>query len=240
MGTEARATFRPWGAGLVAAGLLGCAAAASQTPSPQTEAALSPAASASAPAARQVAAGLPFRLPCGDQDLIGCTYGCNDHITEDCVTLASMYLAGTVVSMDRDRAIGLLREACDKDSARGCLRLGDLYHQGILKGEAEETTFYRRACEAGANLGCVTAGRAFLSGRGVNTDPASAAQLFARVCDRGNAQACFELARLYKQGEGVKQDSARATDLFTKACKLGFDEACLRAGGDGEVLPPRN
>jgi hypothetical protein len=239
MRTEAKGAFQTWVAGLVAGVLGGCSGAA-PPPAPHPIAAPADAPPAHAPAAAPVAAGLPFRLPCGDQDLIGCTYGCADHITEDCVTLASMYLTGAIVSIDRERAVGLLREACDKDSARGCLRLGDLYHQGILKGDVEETALYRRACEAGANLGCVVAGRAFLSGRGVNTDPASAARLFAKVCDRGNAHGCFELARLYTQGEGVKHDPSRATELFTKACKLGFDEACLRAGGDDEVLSPRN
>jgi TPR repeat protein len=182
---------------------------------------------------------LPFRLPCEDNDLIGCTNGCAEDQLEDCVTLGIMYLRGDIVSTDGQRAIGLFRNACAEGSARGCLRLGDAYHSGLLHGDVEETDAYSRACEAGANLGCLAAGRAYLDGRGVGADPVHAATLFRRVCDRGNAPACVELGRLHAHGEGVPRDPSRATELFTKACKLGFDEGCLMASRTGEVLPPR-
>ncbi|WP_050431217.1 tetratricopeptide repeat protein [Chondromyces crocatus] len=182
---------------------------------------------------------LPFHLPCETTDLVGCTEGCAEHHVEDCVTLGAMYLRGDVVSIDTERATGLFREACTENSARGCLLLGDAYHQGILQGEEEETIAYRHACEAGANLGCLAAGRAYLGGRGVGADAVLAAQLFRRICERGNAPACVELGHLYVQGEGVPRDPLRATDLYTKACKLGFDEGCLLASRSGDVLPPR-
>lgn len=183
--------------------------------------------------------GLPFRLPCEESDLVGCTNGCADGQVEDCVTLGVMYTKGDIVSMDPARATELFRSACAQDSARGCLRLGDAYHSGLLHGDAEETDAYRRACEAGANLGCLAAGRAYLDGRGVGADAVYAATLFRRVCERGNAPACVELGRLHAHGEGVPRDPSRATELYTKACKLGFDEGCLLASRTGEVLPPR-
>jgi TPR repeat protein len=182
---------------------------------------------------------LPFRLPCEENDLIGCTNGCTDHQIEDCVTLGAMYLRGEIVSVDTDRATNLFRSACTEGSARGCVRLGDAYHGGLLHGDEEGTDAYRRACEAGANLGCLAAGRAYLAGRGVGADPVHAAALFRRVCDLGNAPACVELARLHAQGEGVPRDPLRATELYTKACKLGSDEGCLLASRTGEILPPR-
>lgn len=182
---------------------------------------------------------LPLRLPCGEDDLVGCTNGCGDHQIEDCVTLGSMYLRGDIVSIDVERATGLFRDACGEGSARGCLRLGDAYHVGLLRGEVEETAAYRRACEAGANLGCLATGRAYLAGRGVSEDPAYAAALFRKVCDLGNAPACVELAHLHVAGEGVPADPLRAIELFTKACKLGLDEGCLLASKTGEILPPR-
>ena len=183
---------------------------------------------------------IPPRLPCDERDLVGCTNGCSEQQVEDCVTLASMYMKGEVVSVDHDRAIGLFRDACDHGSARGCLRLGDVYHAGVLHDDAEEAAYYRKACDAGANLGCVSAGKAYLDGKGVSADPEVAALLFNKVCDRGNASGCFELARLYERGEGVKKNPTRALELFMKSCNLGLDQGCLVAGRDEAMAPPRN
>jgi len=183
---------------------------------------------------------LPFHLPCADDDLIGCTNGCADKHTEDCVTLGTLYLSGELVSIDNDRAFRLFRAACDEGSARGCMRLGDAYHRGLIRDEAEELACYRRACDAGANQGCVVAGQAYLRGRGAAVDPVFAATLFRRVCERGNAAACFELARLYRIGEGVKKDEARSFELFNKACKLGLDQGCLAASRTEESFSPRD
>jgi len=181
-----------------------------------------------------------LRLPCGETDLVGCTNGCDDALVEDCVTLGAMYLRGDVVRIDPARAIELFRGACTSGSARGCMKLGDLYHDGTLKDDpTEEVTLYRKACDAGANRGCLAAGKAYLEGRVVGLDPVFAATLFTRVCERGNAEACLELGRLYNRGHGVRKDPARATTLFTKACQLGLDEGCLTADPTGEVAPPR-
>ncbi len=125
-------------------------------------------------------------------------------------------------------------------SARGCLRLGDAYHDRLARADgagaasgADEAALYwhARACHAGANLGCLAAGRAYLHGQGASADPGRAAALFQRVCERGNAHACVELGHLHAEGEGVQRDDRKAVELFTKACKLGLDEgACGRAG----------
>jgi TPR repeat protein len=224
-----------------AAALLGAACVHTPSRAPTARASTETQGNETAPAASASAepAKLPFRLPCDDTDVVGCTNGCNDGVREDCVTLASMYMKGAVVSVDRERALKMFRAACTEGSARGCMRLGDAYHEGILNDPAEETRLYRDACEAGANQGCVAAGRAYLAGRGVGADAVFAASLFKRVCDKGNAPACFELARLCERGEGVPRDAARAFELFSKACKLGHDEACLVASHTEEVLPPR-
>lgn len=227
------------------AALAGCAPAAATSPALRA----APPAVAAAPSAPPKQGVLPFRLPCADDDFEGCQKGCDDKVVEDCVTLAAMFMpsgravdkaTGAPVAPNPPRALELYRNACEIGSARGCMRLADAHHEGMLDDKAEETRLYRRACESGANGGCVAAGRAFLDGRGVDADAVQAADLFGRVCLRGNAPACFELARLYESGEGVKADKDRAFQLFTKACKLGHDQGCLYAGRTEEVLPPRN
>jgi uncharacterized protein len=226
-------------AGSIVLASLATAACAQQAPPPRL-----PAEPVVAPRGAEIPAEAPvpvlLDLPCSDTDLAGCTRGCEKQHQEDCVTLGSMYLAGAGVAVDQERAIALFRAACEETSARGCIRLADVYHAGILKGDAEETALYRRACEGGANLGCVAAGKAHLEGRGVTADPATAARLFDKVCQRGNGPGCFELGRLYEQGDGVSRDAQRAFNLFAKACKLGYDEGCLYASRTEEVLPPRN
>jgi uncharacterized protein len=155
-----------------------------------------------------------------------------------------IYLSGTAAPMDRDRAVRLFRAACEEASARGCMRLGEAYHAGIAAtpgadAHAEELDAHRRACDAGANLGCVAAGRAFVEGHGTGKDPTFAATLFAKVCARGNAEACLELGRLHQRGEGAPRSPERALALYRKACALGLDEACLHASPKGDERSPR-
>ena len=186
---------------------------------------------------------LPFRLPCGENDLEGCTKGCDEHVNEDCTTLGFIYYEGKGIEANPTRGIEIFRTACLNDSARACMKLGDLYHDAVLTDDpAAEAVLYTRACDAGANRGCVGAGRTYVEGRGVDRNPTTAAKLFARVCERGNADACLELARLYDRGEGVKKDADRAMRFYTKACQLGSSEACVTADPKGEidVAPPRD
>lgn len=183
---------------------------------------------------------LPFRLPCDERDFAGCTKGCDEDQTEDCVSLATMYLKGEGAPKEQERAIDIFRRSCEKGSARACMRLGDVYHEGILSDETEEAICYRKACEAGANTGCVSAGKAFVEGKGVMVDAVFGALLLSRACERGNMWGCFELAHLYERGEGVKKSGERAKELYLKACNLGLDQGCLVAGPAGDVAPPRN
>jgi TPR repeat protein len=187
-------------------------------------------------------------MPCAADDVVGCTNACNDGFVEDCVTLGAMYLSGGPVTVDRERAVELFQRACARDSAHGCVLLGDAYHAGIVPAgngasardpHAEEVLMYRRACDGGANRGCLLAGRALVSGHGGTRDPAHAAQLFGPICDRGNAEACLELGKLTQHGDGRKSDPERALGLFRKACGLGLQEGCLRVSPKGEDRSPR-
>jgi TPR repeat protein len=187
-------------------------------------------------------APLPFRLPCGENDLEGCTKGCDDRVIEDCTTLGIIYYEGKGIDANPTRGIELFRAACLEDSARACIRLADLYHAAVLTDDPyAEARLYGRACDAGANRGCLGAGRTYLQGRGVERNAERAAKYFAQVCERGNAEACLELAKLHDSGEGVKKDPSRAMALYTKACQLGLAEACVTADPKGEIdaAPPR-
>jgi hypothetical protein len=188
----------------------------------------------------------PPRPPC--TDLVACTNGCAEHVTDDCATLGVMYLDGKVVTVDLDRADDLLQAACRDGSARACLRLAEALHAEVFRGHPgrlkanphfEELNLLLAGCEAGANEGCLRAGRSLVEAHGTPADPARAAKLFDRACSHGNAAACFELGRLFARGEGVEHRPDRAGQLFLKACQLGNDEGCLRAAKNGAELSPR-
>src|SRR5262249_57247993 len=90
--------------------IAGCAGGPRATIPPRTAAPAPKATAASAPPAEPPPAqALPFHMPCADDDVNGCTSGCNDKYTEDCVTLGSMYLTGELVAMDHERGLGLSR-----------------------------------------------------------------------------------------------------------------------------------
>ncbi len=221
-------------------GAMGCGST-TQNP-PQHADSTGPSTSTTTVAAPTTSPALPFRLPCGASDLEGCTKGCDEHVTEDCTTLAFIYYEGKGIDANPTRGIDLFRGACLNDSARACIKLADLYHEAVLTDDpAAEAVLYTRACDAGANRGCLGAGRAYLEGRGVERSPAFSAKFFLRVCERGNAEACLELAKLHDRGDGVKKDALVAMRLYTKACQLGLGEACVTADPKGEVdvAPPR-
>jgi uncharacterized protein len=76
---------------------------------------------------------------------------------------------------------------------------------------------------AQTNLGVM-----FENGRGVEKDPAQAAQWYRRAADKGNAQAQFNLGDLYEAGRGVDKDLNQALDWFRKAAKQGYGDAAQR------------
>jgi len=180
----------------------------------------------SAPPRPELAAVTPPPA-CADDDLMSCTQGCNDERWEDCATLGSLYLTGSAVEKDEAHAMSLFRLACDGRSARGCMRLGDAHHAGLVDDPIEEAHLYQLACEHGANAGCLAAGLAYLEGRGVLMLPRRAAELFEPACQRGNATACYELARLLLSGDGVARNPELARQLLNKACQLGAGPACI-------------
>lgn len=214
-------------ASVLVAGLAGavgaCGGGAAPMPPPSPPQPESPAPSAPA----EGSSPAPAPPPCEDGDLVACTHGCNEERWEDCATLGAIYLDGQIVQRDEGRALTLFRQACDGRSARGCIRLADAHHAGLIDDPVEEAHLYELACEGGANAACLAAGRAYVEGHGVLMRAERAARLFEPACLRGNAAACFELARLLLAGEGVQLDREKALQLLSKACQLGSEPACI-------------
>ena len=88
-------------------------------------------------------------------------------------------------------------------------------------------------------LGCM-----FLSGAGIEYDPAKAVYWLKQAAEQGHAAALFDLGCCYFSGNGVQQDKITAVMMFRKAAEAGDLDAlnnlagcCLR--GDGIDRDPR-
>ena len=67
-------------------------------------------------------------------------------------------------------------------------------------------------------------GEAYLTGRGVDRNPAAAAQWILKAAEAGSLTAQIMLAQLYQQGTGVEKDMARSTQWLEKAAVQGDAE----------------
>ena len=74
---------------------------------------------------------------------------------------------------------------------------------------------WERAANDGNAAAQWLAGRCYVHGFGVASDPDKGAALIRRAADQGYARAQFTLGQLYAKGRGVARDSAEAATLGT-------------------------
>jgi hypothetical protein len=86
-----------------------------------------------------------------------------------------------------------------------------------------------RRCEEKIASTCVSAGRLYEFGRGVETDPSRAFRLYERACDWNDAGGCYSAAVLLEAGKGIERDSVRAHQLYARVCEMGSKTSCERA-----------
>jgi uncharacterized protein len=156
-----------------------------------------------------------------------------------CYQLGLVHLFGADVPQDPARAALLLGKGCDGGEADACIELASAYDTGrpdtqiLPRDEARAGALFERAfrvsdtaCAAGDMRVCGVLAWLYTTGRGVDRDPARAAQLLQRGCDGGELAQCRRLGKMCAAGEGVVKDAARATELFARACRGGIHEAC--------------
>ena len=81
---------------------------------------------------------------------------------------------------------------------------------------------FKKACNAGAALGCRNLGLLYNTGLGVNQSYTKATILFKKACNAGAAGGCGALGSLYEKGLGVNQSYTKAASLFKKACRWSW------------------
>ncbi|MBW2461587.1 MAG: sel1 repeat family protein [Deltaproteobacteria bacterium] len=154
--------------------------------------------------------------------------GCELGSDRGCRRVADHYVG----SNDRASLVGLYRQMCDDDRARGCTLLGDLHARGGSAAERLEIgPLYERGCAGGDVDGCTHLGRALARGaHGVPPDAGRARELLEQSCRVDDHHACAELGRVEQLGIGGPADAERAQSLYRRACDHRNGIACYHLG----------
>lgn len=161
--------------------------------------------------------------------------------------LARIYLEGDGVPPNPARACDWLQRAGEQGYVDAYNELGVLLDSGRLGG-APDHAGAAAAYDRGARLGDMRAqynlANCYLAGRGVEPNPALAAQWYRAAADQGLGEAQHTLATLLARGvEGVERDPGQALKWLAKAADKGIAQAQyelakqLRAG-DGIAADP--
>ena len=99
---------------------------------------------------------------------------------------------------DEQRTAKIWQKACKAGEARGCARLGFLYHsgKGVKQDDAKASKFYEKACDAGELSGCDSLASLYQN----NGERAKATAIFERACEKGFGLSCYNLAQIYEAG----------------------------------------
>ena len=103
---------------------------------------------------------------------------------------------------DYQKAVELLKKACDSGEALGCSNLGVLYNkgQGVKQDYQKAVELLKKACDSGDAVGCYNLGILYIDGQGVKQDFSTAKQYYGKACDLGLQLGCDNYRRLNEKG----------------------------------------
>ena len=143
--------------------------------------------------------------------------------------LAEAFLRGTGREPDTLAAARWSLAAAEQGEPSAEFILGTLYSDGIKPNARQAVKWYFAAASGGNVRAMHNLGVAFLSGQGVERDPAAASNWFHRAANAGYRDSAFDLAVLYERGDGVPQNAHEALRWYDKASSAGDLEARQRA-----------
>jgi len=100
-----------------------------------------------------------------------------------------------------------------------------LLSQDNPAAQAEGVTWLRKAADQGNAQACFVLSAAYLSGKGVEKDEATARDWLQRSADAGYADGQFLLGAWLAKKSGPKADQERAPELFAAAARQGHSRA---------------
>jgi TPR repeat protein len=158
-----------------------------------------------------------------------CEQRCAPDHAPDCTRAGLAYLLGEGVVRSPQKALGLLRKACDGGDPPGCTALGAalLENPEGSPDTSAAVAALEKACRGGDAMGCNNLANLYAGGEGVARDVTRAQAMYLEACDKGSGMACSTLAKALLAGDGAPPDPARAEALFARSVTL------LQSGCDG-------
>ena len=144
---------------------------------------------------------------------------------------------------DPEHAKELLREASDKGCTASMVLLGDILIDGNDDDKAEAISLFKKAYEAGDNMGSRNLGYCYALGMGVEYSKEKAAEWYRISAEDGNPRAQCNLGVLYAYGHGVELDYTKAAEWYRRSAEGGYSRgsanyACFLRDGKGVERDP--
>ena len=114
---------------------------------------------------------------------------CDPDNVNACVKMGVKYEDSQNIS----KANELYERACDLGDAEGCIKIADLYYNGIeiSQNRPKAYTFYEKACDLNHGWGCFKLGMGHAGGGDdIRLDRSKADFYLKRACDLGKEDAC--------------------------------------------------
>ena len=148
---------------------------------------------------------------------------------ESQTTLALAYHVGTLLKMDDQEALRMLRLAANRGFVAAEQAMGIFCQSGfgMPPDKAQAISWYTKAAQHGSRDAATNLALMYSTGDGIQKDAAKAATWFRKAADAGDATAQLNLAALYHRGEGLPQDDAQTVLWLTKAADQSFLPAML-------------
>lgn len=141
--------------------------------------------------------------------------------------LGSLYMSGTGIEQDYDKALYWLKKAAEQDEAIAQYYLGLLYFEG--KGVKQDfpiaIEWLHKSADHEHALAQYQLGNMYLNGTGVKQQYFMAAHWFRKAANQQIATAQLQLGNLYYYGKGLAKNQEEALRWYKKAAEQDLNEA---------------
>lgn len=152
--------------------------------------------------------------------------------------LAHMYLNGTGVKLNADRAFFLYQRAAKGGNIDAMYALGGLYVAGLTdvgRDYQRAIHFYELAAGRGHSQALFECGNMYEEGVGVSQNLEKAVEFYKQAVTGGSSSASNNLGRMYRNGDGTAPNAILARECFQRAVDGGDMRALFNLGYMHEV-----
>lgn len=135
-----------------------------------------------------------------------------------------------LLERDPDNKKELLEELIRKGCTEAMVLLGTMLTDGEEEERSRAPELFRKAAEAGDNMGMRNMGYSYALGLGVERDKSKAVEWYRRAAVAGNAKAQCNLGVMYEHGNGVEEDQEEAVKWFKLSADNGYSRGRTNYG----------